>query len=293
MINIHKKLWVAIKKNKDGLAYMTYYQKDSAFENRKSTGLNWSGIKEDEAEVYDNLPIQNFIIAESVSRWSTQNKLFRVIDPRGFTVEVPTGNISNLLKYTTVIKGVVQEECVWGREVNNHVLLPVGSEPYLKSKEDTKTNSEKISFSKLDEGNTVSMYIGGGNYRYLGKFKMKWSIKKRQGVKKLSGSGFYSYDRYCWIKSSSDEVLREEEFTDNKWRHLFKSSVGESYEHRASGKCIKKTGRGNTSIDLGTNLPIYQTSELSNFLDECGVSQYGFDYEGVYYEVAQCGNIKK
>lgn len=70
--------------------------------------------KHGEEFISDNTPTTGFYVGSSVSRWSTSNKLFRVKDPRGFTVEIPTDNLATLLHHTTVVKGVVQEACCWG-----------------------------------------------------------------------------------------------------------------------------------------------------------------------------------
>jgi hypothetical protein len=84
---------------------------------------------------FENTPALCFRIVGSVTRWSTSNKLIQVEDPRGFVVEIPASNLNTLLKHTTVEKGEVKEECVWGREGNNHTLLPVNSEIYEETLE--------------------------------------------------------------------------------------------------------------------------------------------------------------
>lgn len=43
MINIPKQLWYVINPNRSNdLVYMTYYEKNAAFEKRKATGLSWA-----------------------------------------------------------------------------------------------------------------------------------------------------------------------------------------------------------------------------------------------------------
>ncbi len=71
-------------------------------------------------QIWDNLPTDGFKITKSVTRSSTSNKLWRVMDPRGVEFEISTGAFENLLMDVTIIKGVIQEKCVWE---TNKVLI--------------------------------------------------------------------------------------------------------------------------------------------------------------------------
>ena|GEM_PF-3759231 len=221
MIKIYDKLWYIVNPSRaekeDNLAYMTYWENNEAFRKRKETGTSWArnekynyqtreyeGEEVGEGEIIDNTPVKGVYIGSSVSRWSTSNKLFRVKDPRGFTVEVPTDNISTLLHLTTVINGLIQEECVWAREGNNHILLPVNSEPYLETigKMDLISNG-LIKLSDLKSGDAVKLFEDESKYVYLGKGKVTWTISP--------------YD-YVFVKG--------------RWVH---EPIGTSYEHTSSG----------------------------------------------------------
>ena len=213
MINIHKNLWY-VKRGKEDLAYMTYYEDNKAFESRKETGLSWAKAKE--GITIPNNPIQGHIISESVSRWSTSNKLFRVIDPRDFIVEVPTGNISTLLKYTTVINGVIQEECVWGREGNNHILLPKGSEPYELSITQAEVMSNTVSTKNLPLKSIIRFHVEDNyEYVYLGKYKFTWEALSK-GYKPRTGS-WWSHRVRDYDSKGTDPQLIE----DSKWVDVF------------------------------------------------------------------------
>ncbi len=63
--------------------------------------------------ILDNEPLEGFKILKSVSRYTTSNKLWRILDPRGFQLEVSTDNLEDLLMDTTVIKGDIVGKCVW------------------------------------------------------------------------------------------------------------------------------------------------------------------------------------
>ena len=211
MIKIHKQLWYTCKKNPssgdEGLAYMTHYEENAAFEKRKCTGTGWS--RTTDGATIENSPEKGFYIGSSVSRWSTSNKLFRVKDPRGFVVEVPTDNIATLLHLCAVDKGVVQEECVWGREGNNHILLPVNSEPYTTSLEQMDTLKNKlISIRELKIGDVVKLFGDEKEYTYHGKLKITWKLAQTE-----------RNSHYHFLRTLSEPII--EEFEDDKWINVF------------------------------------------------------------------------
>ena len=161
--------------------------------------------------IHDNTPLTGFYVGSSVARWSTSNKLFRVKDPRGFTVEIPTDNLSTLLHHTTVVKGVVQEACCWGREGNNHILLPINSEPYLVTLDQMDTLANKlISTKELKIGDWVKFFEDEYEYYYLGKVKATWNVRG------------YNYSYRSWLNNTREQTYGEWiEVVDDKWVDLF------------------------------------------------------------------------
>lgn len=221
MIKIHEKLWYVINPSRaeeeDNLAYMTHWEDNEAFRKRKVTGIDWASRKKwnyttkqyegpdaGEGVIIDNIPVSGIYIGSSVCRWSTSNKLFRVSDPRGFTVEVPTDNIATLLHLTTVKNGIVQEECVWARDGSNHIILPVNSEPYLETlgKMDVLKN-KLISVPELKSGDHVKLFEDDKEYIFLGRGKVTWEISPCNKI----------WEGY------------------SKWRSVY----GKPYEHTSSG----------------------------------------------------------
>lgn len=232
MIKIHDKIWYVIKpEDAEKLAYMCQYQSDkegnplSNVAKMQATGRSWARIYTgasrheriavDGSEfVVDNTPTTGFYVGSSVSRWSTSNKLFRVKDPRGFTVEIPTDNLATLLHHTTVVKGVVKEECVWGREGNNHILLPVNSEPYLLTLDQMDTLQNKlISVKDLKVGDWVKFFEDKNEYYYAGKLKGTWSIR---GYTYETRWNFNSYGN-----RKNEQYSDWVEVKDDKWTEAF------------------------------------------------------------------------
>lgn len=251
MIKINDKIWYVIKPGQEeDLAYMAQYEETkegnptASVVKMQATGRSWARVREnivykrregtsweyvydenhcpviDYTEpakegvecIADNSPTTGFYIGESVSRWSTDNKLFRVTDPRGFMVEVPTGNISTLLHHTTVVKGVVQEPCVWGRDGANHILLPINSEPYLLTLDQMDTLENKlISVKDLKVGDWVKMFEDEMEYYYAGKIRGTWNLR-----------GQNSYNDYYSSSGRRQTTYSEYvEVTDDKWVDVF------------------------------------------------------------------------
>lgn len=248
MIKISDKIWYVIKPDhEDKLAYMAQYKEtkegnpDSSTSKMQSTGRSWARVgaqtvykkkegdsrtylydengrpvidhvvpaKEGSEHVVENVPTEGFYIGDSVSRWSTDNKLFRVTDPRGFCVEVPTGNIATLLHHTTVVNGVVQQGCVWGREGNSHILLPVNSEPYLITLDQMDTLENKlISIKELKVGDWVKFFNDDKEYYYAGKARGTWSLR---GTRR----------DYSYYSRKPDTYSESVEVKDDKWTELF------------------------------------------------------------------------
>lgn len=186
--------------------------------------------KNGEEFVSDNTPTTGFYVGSSVSRWSTSNKLFRVKDPRGFTVEIPTDNLATLLHHTTVVKGVVTESCVWGREGNNHILLPVNSEPYLITLDQMDTLSNKlISMKDLKVGDWVRMFEDKNEYYYAGKLKGTWRLK-----------GYTTHHSYSFRGENKTVYSEAVEIEDDKWTDVFLRKVTYSGEPKFSVDTFSK-----------------------------------------------------
>lgn len=254
MINIHDKLWAIKNPERDvedsefPLSYMTYVELKAdgsnaqSFEKRMSTGENWAKGRnhhedwnpEDHSLTFDNSPQDGFKIVGSVSRWSTDNKVIRVEDPRGFVVEIPTGNLTTLLKHCIVDKGVVKEQCVWGREGGNHLLLPINSDVYSEATSKIEKHDSRVSFSKLSVGDVVRFHVDDSEeYVYAGKAKAVWKIYEKTSIERNNSFG--------WRRLESDSKVEKMEIVDDKWNHTFFTLSERRYstnKYKQSGKAI-------------------------------------------------------
>jgi len=65
-------------------------------------------------QVWDNVPISGFKILKSVSRYSTSNKLWRILDPRGLELEISTGCMEEIIGNAGILKGgEIDAPCQW------------------------------------------------------------------------------------------------------------------------------------------------------------------------------------
>lgn len=65
-------------------------------------------------EVWKNDPLAGFKIQNFVSRYSTSNKVWRILDPRGLEFEIPTGKLWEIIDKVGILKGgEIPAKCAW------------------------------------------------------------------------------------------------------------------------------------------------------------------------------------
>ena len=237
MILVFDKMWYVVSSTSKSLAYLTHYEENSAFEKRKDTGIKWaSGYRKDQVEpkTFDNTPTTCFKIVDSVSRWSTSNKLIRVEDPRGFVCEISTGNLVNLLKTTVVDNSVIKHSCVWGRDGGVNVLLPVNSEPYLEALKNVKEVAKPpVKFSEVNVGDTVEFkaQYREGKYVYLGRGTRTFKVVSRE----------YDYEYYASRFNRKYNLRVQPDITESKPVYIFaaKTRQGTMFDFFKSAPKIK------------------------------------------------------
>lgn len=71
--------------------------------------------------VLDNVPTKGFEIIDTVSRYSTSNKLVKVLDPRGYVFEITIVSLFEIMRQGTIEKGVIKDYCVW--KANKNLII--------------------------------------------------------------------------------------------------------------------------------------------------------------------------
>ena len=293
MIRIYDKLWyITDDTREDNLSYLCQYETTESGEvaanvkKMQATGRGWirGENKDKSGTIIDNTPTKNIYVGCSVSRWSTSNKLFRVTDPRGFTIEIPTDNLATLLHHTTVVKGVIQEGCVWGKDGNNHILLPVNSEPYRLSREQQNVLDNKlISVKDIKVGDWVKFFGDSNEYYFCGRVKVTWKVR---GYK----------PRYRYSYSYRSQPDNEPEYTDwqvlqdNKYINLFlrrASSTEEIWyaEYPQKPKIVEILRNKVMDIEPSNIGWLNSPERVNNMLDDLIDTRYYNRVESEVYEI--------
>lgn len=214
------------------LGFATPMGTDKAFQKRKSTVDSWAdngtwyrsnGNTPFEGIVFDNVPQKGFKFKDFVSRWTTSNKWFNVLDPRGFHLQLSAAALMDLIEATTVINGVIQDECVWGRRGSENILVPTSSEMYKQSQ----------SFENLSGSYQVGDVIigqGKGKYIYIGvSYPLEISvisIDTPNSDRRYTYSGLYDINRGGALKTDSSSWFNSRQLTNpDKW-HFGQLSSG-------------------------------------------------------------------
>jgi hypothetical protein len=181
MIKFPDKHYAGFQARKDdcNLGFITPYGEDSAAKKRIQTVDNWAKgsywNKTDEpipSVVYDNEPMEGFEVRHSVnhsSSWNHCRDKWRILDPRGFELEINSGNLENILSMTTIINGKIQGKCIWAREGAVNILVPVESELYQTAIKNTELSKKKASIKDAMSYDKVTFTDGRIMY-YMGYF---------------------------------------------------------------------------------------------------------------------------
>lgn len=250
MIKIEDKLWTVVDQNRSPLAYMCQVTAkkdgtpDAATQKKMATGRKWARnnvhqpmhyvdgqwVKNGPATpanegieaFHDNTPTKGFVVAGEAGRWTTEATYIEIIDPRGFKVQVPVGNITTLMRTCDIIKGVIQEECVWGRE-DQHILLPVHSKEYTQAVKQIEKVDEALKLTDLVPGDWVKLHKygeEGSEQQFLGRVKLEWTQHRQLYDIVREGHHRYSPCKKANFRDDGSETLR-----DTQWVGLFAEGV--------------------------------------------------------------------
>lgn len=161
------------------LGFLVPEGKDKAAQNRKATADRWANSSKVKvpAKVFTNKPMVGFEIRKSVryrGRNSTR-ETWRIIDPRGFELEISNSNMEFIIDHCILDKGEIISSCIWGREGSDNLLLPVDSKEYKEAIANTERLGKKASMKEVKLGDHVT-FKKGNKGRYLGKY-FKYTIR--------------------------------------------------------------------------------------------------------------------
>ncbi len=172
--SIPSKMWYVRRTwEGDDLAYMCSADGPAkALERRQETGRNWARGGATGTE-FLNSPAEGFKIIKRVSRYSTSNQVWRVHDPRGFTVEIYSDNLMYIIQDGEIVNGIIKPLCCWARtRSGQNFLLIHGTSKYLEALAYTEKKSTPLKFIPLKTikiGDTVRLKDGHQDLIYLGR----------------------------------------------------------------------------------------------------------------------------
>jgi hypothetical protein len=190
-IIIPEQIYLGFRQDTDAkVGFGTYYEDNAGCRKRQSTVDSWvkNGVaatnyhnrnyNQEEgsqfveaklvpASLVGNKAASGFKLSRKVTHgggWNDLNVYWRIVDPRGFELEISSGNLAKLFQYCTIDHGNISEDCVWGWDKGNGskvVLLPVNSEIYLQSVKTTEIhNTVPKSLKEIPLGSSVVLKNG-------------------------------------------------------------------------------------------------------------------------------------
>lgn len=161
------------------LGFMTPDGTDKAAQKRKDTVDRWANsnsrfynpttkqyevAKSIPAVSLENKPMAGFKLGRNISGggsgWNSRHDKWRIEDPRGFQLEISSGNLEEIMRLSTIELGEILEKCVWARLGQENILLPIASEAYAKADANTTRLKTKGSVRDLVPGCTATLKDG-------------------------------------------------------------------------------------------------------------------------------------
>lgn len=147
------------------LGFMTPWGEDAAAKKRMATVDTWARQSnyyntstKVEAQIIDNTPLSGFKFTSSIrnSGYGGHDK-WRIEDPRGFELEITSGNLATLMSVGMIDRGEINDQCVWGRQGANNILLSTATDEYKKAVNNTQVFNASASWVDVKLGDTVTL----------------------------------------------------------------------------------------------------------------------------------------
>jgi hypothetical protein len=182
------------------LAFITYKNQQGEIANSHNF-KSWIDSSIPTIEV-DNCPRNSFIINKSVNHSSSyyfSESKIRIFDSREFEIEITLGNFLYVARHSNISKMEITQDCVYGFNNNQIVLIPINSEEYAKSMEHSTTVLTPLEHTI---GNSCQDNKQN-HYTFLG----EQSIRFLQQNKKQSKKGKLVLNNHSYLKIFSGNLL--------------------------------------------------------------------------------------
>lgn len=148
------------EKEKLPLGFITPWGDDAAAAKRMATVDAWAkrgyNTKSLTPVVIDNVPLSGFKMTTEIrsSSYGGVDK-WRIEDPRGFELEITSGNLAELLSVGMIDRGEIMDQCVWARYGQSNILLSTETAEYKEAVVNTTVANQKADWKDAKPGNTV------------------------------------------------------------------------------------------------------------------------------------------
>jgi len=133
-------------------------------------------------EVYDNKPMTGFRLTDWSDRYITDNKVVRVLDPRGFELEIYIPNLMDIILNSEVDHGEIKDELVWLREGSNNRLVRTSDPAFAEAKQNMVRAAKKKAAPKKSHevGDIISNTWG--TFLYMGLMDVEFVVPRGKRV---------------------------------------------------------------------------------------------------------------
>lgn len=172
-----------LKEEQKMLGFATPIEDNTNYEKRKDTVDRWRDEKIEPVE-FENKPIFGFKIKDVINRSMTDNKVYRIEDPRGFELEISSYNLFDLIENHTLVKGDIMEPLVWARDGAKNYLISGTSEEYkqhLSPKKEQPADVLGHYFIHKANPNVIYRYEGKYFYTSVKRQSQSYDVSRKNG----------------------------------------------------------------------------------------------------------------
>lgn len=181
-MKIFKKNYVGINHTRKDtttapLAFLTPYEDNVAGKKRQESVNSWlhpwnyqnkaRNPSTHEIKTVDNKPMTGFKVVDFAERYSTSNKLARIYDPNGYELEISIPNLIDIMLHSSIVKGEIMCECIWGRADGNNWLLPTDIDAYKSALHEGKILKAEIDDIVIGAHSKRYVYLGEGYVQHV------------------------------------------------------------------------------------------------------------------------------
>lgn len=174
--------------NDYNIGFMTEHGDSAALVKKMGTVDGWRD-KDLPPIITDNKPLTGFKVIGFSSRHMTDNKVARILDPRGFILEIYMDNFDDIIAENNINKGIIDAKMLWGRKNGKNVLVREDSKEYTDYL-DKKKRGVVSSGETYDEGSVI-VDKNGNKYIFVGKRHMGF-VKYLPSIYMVVGTNHYN-----------------------------------------------------------------------------------------------------